>query len=77
MSEDDDTPPPVEDRFAALGTVLPQWGSWPADKPFPWSDAECAAFVRGYAVKWPLTMDAFFELPGRIEMVRGHLIQKR
>lgn len=70
-------PPPLEERFAALGTVKPGWVPWPADKPFPWSDAECAAFVRGHKVKWPGTFEDFMEhLPGRVEMIEGYLSQK-
>lgn len=67
---------PLEERFAVLGTVRPGRFTWPADKPFPWSDAECAAFVRGHLVKWPLPLDDLVEhLPGRVELENGYAVQ--
>lgn len=76
LNEDDLPPPdPVEPRFEALGTVRSGLGGcWPIDKPFPWTDAECAAFVRGHQVKWPLTLEEFFLLPGKIEMTDGYAV---
>mgnify|MGYP000915975673 FL=1 len=69
-------PAPLEERFAALGTVRQGSFTWPESKPFPWSDAECAAFVRGHKVYWPLSMDELVdELPGRVEMVDRHAVQ--
>ena len=69
-------PAPLEERFAALGTVRQATFTWPADKPFPWSDAECAAFARGHMVYWPLSMDELItELPGRVELVDRHAAQ--
>ena len=70
-------PAPLDERFAALGTVRQGTFTWPADKPFPWSDAECAAFVRGHMVYWPLSMDEMIaELPGKVEMVNRYAVQR-
>ena len=54
----------------------PEWadelgGRWPADKPFPLTDAECAEIVRGGMVRWRGTRDEFFLLPGKYEMSKG------
>lgn len=69
-------PAPLDERFAALGTVRQGYFTWPADREFPWSDAECAAFVRGHMVKWPLSLDEFVTLlPGKVELVDGHAVQ--
>lgn len=46
-------------------------GRWPADKPFPLTDAECAELVRGGAVRWRGTFDDFDLLPGKYEMIDG------
>lgn len=63
-------PPKLEARFAALGTVRHGDCTWPADKLFPWTDVECAAFARGHRVYWPLTLDDILrDLPGRVEMI--------
>ena len=69
-------PAPLDERFAILGTVRQGYFTWPADRPFPWTDAECAAFVRGHMVRWPLDFDAYHRLlPGKVEMVNGFLVQ--
>jgi hypothetical protein len=44
---------PLEARFAALESVRQGYGTWPADRTFPWSDEECAAALRGHQVRWP------------------------
>lgn len=67
-------PAPLEPRFIALGTVRQGDNTWPAHIAFPWSDAECAAFVRGHEVKWPLGIDLFWLLPGHVEMTDGHRV---
>jgi len=73
MAYDDRYPEP---RFAALGTLRPGSLTWPADKPFPWSDAECAAFFRGHKVRWPLSVDELLrELPGKVELDDGYAVQ--
>lgn len=63
----------LDERFRDIDTIRPGLSvTWPVDKPFPWSDAECAAFVRGHRVRWPLSMDELVdELPGRVEMYGG------
>ena len=68
--------PPVEERFASLATVRANGFTWPRDMPFPWTDAECAAFVRGYQVHWPLDLDTMLaNLPGKVEMDEGYAVQ--
>ncbi len=67
----------LEPRFRELGTVRPGWAAWPSDKPFPWSDAECAAFVRGHFVKWPHGIgELWYLLPGHVELIDGYAVQK-
>jgi hypothetical protein len=58
----------------ATGRIRPTGFMWPADRPFPWSDLECAAAVRGYEVKWPGTMDEFFLLRGLWELADGYAV---
>jgi hypothetical protein len=78
MSIFEDLPHPEDPRFAALGTVRQGHSPWPEDKPFPWSDAECAAFIRGHFVQWPLTMNDFLEsFPCSAEMLDGYLVAQR
>jgi hypothetical protein len=58
---------------SALGSrILPSGFMWPSEQPFPWTDRECAAAVRGYKVKWRGSFDDFVEkLPGVWEMDEG------
>lgn len=66
----------LEPRFAALATAKLGYLIWPADKPVPWSDAECAAFVRGQMVRWRLTADKLLcEMPGKAEVDNGYALQ--
>jgi hypothetical protein len=66
----------LEERFAELGSVRPGYVVWPADTPFPWSDAECAAFVRGHMVRWPLSIECLLrDLPGKVELDDGYAVQ--
>lgn len=67
----------LDDRFRSIATIRPgQSVTWPLDKPFPWTDLECAAFCRGHQVKWPLSMDELIdELPGKVELVGGYAQQ--
>ncbi|MFP4271310.1 MAG: hypothetical protein ACLFTL_12185, partial [Alphaproteobacteria bacterium] len=69
MTEPHQPTPPLEERFARLGTVRRGHWAWPDDVPFPWRDAECAAALRGHAVRWPLTVEEFRLLPGRWELI--------
>lgn len=74
----DEAPKPreLEERFKALGTVKQGYFTWPADEAFPWSDAECAAFVMGHLVKWPGTIDDLItKMPGKIELSGGYAMQ--
>jgi hypothetical protein len=73
MTEPHHPPAPLEARFARLGTV--RHGHWtrPDDVPFPWRDAECAAALRGHAVRRPLTVEEFRRLPGRWELIDGRV----
>ncbi len=67
--------------FAALAralkgrsTVLPGAAPWPADRPFPLTDAACAALVRGHRVPWRGTPDESREhLPGRYGMINRYV----
>lgn len=47
---------------------------WPVDRPFPLSDAECAALVRGHAVKWDGDPEYLNDLPGMYETRDGYAI---
>ena len=62
--------------YPATGNVRPgQRIVWPADKPFPLTDAECAALVRGHLVRWPGTIGEYLtELPGKYELSGGYLM---
>lgn len=54
-------------------TIRPSGFMWPADKPFPWTEAQCKAAVLGYEVKWPGDFDDFFTLVrGKWEMSDGY-----
>jgi hypothetical protein len=59
---------------AISGDIRESGFMWPSDKPFPWSDADCAAAVRGYEVRWPLSRDEFYLLRGKWEMVNGYAV---
>ena len=60
--------------YCVSGNIRPRPCVWPADKPFPLTDAECAALVRGYKVRWRGEFDDFLEhLPGKYEMTDGFL----
>jgi len=50
---------------------------WPADIPFPLSDAECALVCRGHPVRWPGTAETALQLPGRYELLDKRLSVKR
>lgn len=50
---------------------------WPKERPFPLSDAECAAVCHGHAVRWDGTIDDMLALPGRYELLDGWLMLKR
>jgi hypothetical protein len=58
----------VSGDFRESGTM------WPSDEPFPWSDAHCAAAVRGYQVRWPGSRVAFYRLRGKWQLVHGHAV---
>ena len=69
-------PRELEQRFKDLGTVRQGYFTWLADEPFPWTDAECAAFVMGHLVKWQLTIDDLVtKLPGKVELDQGYAMQ--
>ncbi|UEM18492.1 hypothetical protein JL100_015330 [Skermanella mucosa] len=61
--------------YPATGDIRPGTRLvWPADKPFPLSDGQCAALVRGHMVRWGGTVDEYLtELPGKYELVDGFL----
>lgn len=64
---------------AMTGRIRDQGFKWPADKPLPWSEFDCAAAVRGYAVHWPGEFDDFVNcLRGQWEMSDryGFLLQR-
>jgi hypothetical protein len=67
---------PVSDDVAMMAEKL-ELKLWPADIPFPLTDAECALLCRGYPVRWPGLIDEVLDLPGRYELLDGWLIQKR
>jgi len=71
MTEPHQPPPPLEERFAWLGTVRRRHWTWPDDVPFPWRDGESAAALRGDVGRWPLTVDECRRLPGRCELIAG------
>ena len=62
---------------AVSGRVRHRTDAWPAGAPFPLSDQECAALVRGYAVHWDAGLDALFQVPGRWEMIDGYIVARR
>jgi hypothetical protein len=66
----------ADEALTALGLAIrPSGFMWPADKPFPWSKAECKAAVLGYEVKWPGDFDDFLRLlRGKWEMSDGYAV---
>jgi hypothetical protein len=51
--------------------------AWGADKPFPLTEAQCCAVLKGHAVRWSADIDDVARLPGRFELIEGWLILKR
>ena len=51
--------------------------AWDAARPFPLTNPQCTALLRGHAVRWAGGPDDLAGLPGRFELIDGWLILKR